>query len=207
MSITAEPADIFLTKGRGFISRGIRWFSQSIGEQRTQVNHVGIVVTPGTIHTAEVVEALSYVQKHPLWQAYGPPRNDDVSIYRPLNLDAAEKEQIIRVAKAQVGRSYGYMKIITHFLDWLLLGSYVFRRLTQDPHYPICSWLVAHAYAAAGKHFGVAPGAAQPDDIWDFVTGHPQTYQCIRPLTPLESLVAEDPGDRRDSLSPEVPLQ
>ena len=38
--------------------------------------------------------------------------------------------------------------------------------------YPICSWLVAHAYGAAGVHFDVPPGAATPDDIWDYVISH-----------------------------------
>lgn len=202
MSIQYQSADIFLTKGQGLISRCIRFFSRSIGEKRTQVNHVGIVVTPGAMHTAEVVEALSDVQRHTLWKNYGPPRNDYVSVYRPLNLDSAEKEHITNVAAAQVGRSYGYVKIIAHFLDWLLLGAYVFRRLTQDTEYPICSWLVAHAYAAVGKNFGVAPGAAQPDDIWDFVTGHPQIYQCIQPLHQLESLIAADENILHDHIAP-----
>ena len=69
--------------------------------------------------------------------------------------------------------------------DWALLGAYVFRRLGRMDRYPICSWLVAHSYKAAGLHFGVAPGAATPDDIWDFVTTRTDRFQEIRPLGPL----------------------
>ena len=48
--------------------------------------------------------------------------------------------------------------------------------------YPICSWLVAHAFAKAGKTFGVPPGMASPDDIWDFVNEEPEKYSEIMPL-------------------------
>ena len=69
-------------------------------------------------------------------------------------------------------------------LDWILQGAYVFRRLTSDQRYPICSWLVAHAFSKAGKNFGVAAGAAQPDDIWDFVSDpqNHEKYSCIHEL-------------------------
>jgi hypothetical protein len=41
---------------------------------------------------------------------------------------------------------------------------------------------VAHAYSKAGKDFGVDPGAAQPDDIWDFIQDNPEKYELIHPL-------------------------
>ena len=84
-----------------------------------------------------------------------------------------------------MGKTYGYFKIIMHLLDWLLLGAYVFRRLTTNGNYPICSWLVAHAFAKADKNFGVAPGAANPDDIWDFVEENPDKYEQVHPLQPI----------------------
>jgi hypothetical protein len=85
-------------------------------------------------------------------------------------------------ALKQVGKRYGIFTAIGHLLDWLLLGAYVFRRITQNENYPICSWLVAHAFAMAGKNFDVEPGAAQPDDIWDFIQKNPDKYQMIHPL-------------------------
>ncbi len=51
--------------------------------------------------------------------------------------------------------------------------------------YPICSWLVAHAFACAGKDFGCEAGAATPDDIWDFVTTNADKYVRIHPLVPI----------------------
>jgi hypothetical protein len=61
----------------------------------------------------------------------------------------------------------------------------VFRRLADSGKYPICSWLVAHAFSKAGKNFGVEPGAAEPDDIWDFVTTHRDKFACMHPLERL----------------------
>jgi len=85
-------------------------------------------------------------------------------------------------ALRQVGKSHGYVKAVAHFLDWVLLGAYVFRRMARSKRYPICSWLVADAFKTAGKHFGVAPGAASPDDIWDFMQAHYETIHSLRPL-------------------------
>ncbi len=183
MSETLQPGDIFLTRGKGFISKAIRFFSRGIGEPRTKVNHVGIVVGGGPIATAVVVEALSKVFEHPLMQQYGGTSHE-VAIYRPQNIPPEDLAKIGAKAKSYVGREYGYAQIAMHFLDWMLLGAYVFRRLGSD-RYPICSWVVAHAYAAAKYHFGVEPGAATPDDIWDYVTTHPNNYTCIRELSVL----------------------
>ena len=74
MGITLEPGDIFLTRGCSFISKAIRYITRSIGEKRTKVNHVGLVVQRGDIKTAIGVEALSKVIRHTLWSQYGPPR-------------------------------------------------------------------------------------------------------------------------------------
>jgi len=67
MNIFLEPGDIFLTRGCDLISRAIRFFTKSIGEKRTKVNHVGLVVQRGNIKTAIVVEAQSKVVRHKLW--------------------------------------------------------------------------------------------------------------------------------------------
>ena len=107
-----------------------------------------------------------------------------MAIYRPTNLTDEEQTQILMAANSYAGKRYGYLKIFLHFFDWLLVGEYAFRRLGRMDRYPICSWLVAHSYKKAGKHFGVPARAANPDDIWDFVTDSAH-YSCIRELRPL----------------------
>jgi hypothetical protein len=185
-NVQLQPGDIFLTRGQGWLSKAIRRFTTTFGESRSKVNHVGIITTEGDLSTAAAVEALHTVKRHTLMEEYGGT-NQEVAIYRPVNLTPAELEAIVKRAEGYVGQSYGYLKIFTHLMDWCLCGAYLFRRLTASDRYPICSWLVAHAYLAAGKDFGVDAGAASPDDIWDFVThrGHRRYYRCVRRLSKL----------------------
>lgn len=182
--IRLEPCDIFLTKGTSFVSKAIRFLTTRFGEKRSQVNHVGIIVDGGTLHSAIAVEALSKVRMHAL-RRYAKKRKTGVAIYRPTNLTDEEKEAIVAKAKTYVDAPYGYLKIVAHLLDWGLQGAYVFRRVTKDDSYPICSWVVAHAYKAAGKSFGVEAWAANPDHIWDFVHNETDKYDQIRGLRPI----------------------
>jgi len=194
MGILLEPGDIFLTRGCSFISRAIRFFTRSKGEKPTKVNHVGLVVQGGDMKTAIAVEAQSKVVRHKLWSRYGPPKKDCVAVYRATNLTAEEIKNIVAEAEKHVGKEYGVPMIIAHFLDWLkgrmlgwLLGwqfsdIYLFRRLIHGDKYPICSWVVADAFAKVGKDFGVEVGMATPDDIWDFVVKNTDKYKEIYPL-------------------------
>jgi hypothetical protein len=183
MGILLEPGDIFLTRGCGCISKAIRYITRSVGEKQTKVNHVGLVVQRGDIKSAIVVEALSKVMRHTLWSQYGgPPKKDFVAVYRATNLTAEQVKDIVAEAGKHVGKKYGTYMIVAHFFDWLLLGVYFFRRLIPGNKYPICSWVVADAFANAGKDFGVEVGMATPDDIWDFIEKNPAKYKEIYPL-------------------------
>ncbi len=183
-ALQLEPCDIFLTRGSSFVSRSIRFFTKRFGEKRSKVNHVGIIVETGNLHSAIAVEALSKVRMHAM-RRYARKRTTEVAIFRPKELKAEDKADIVAKAKTYVDQPYGYGKIVAHLLDWGLQGAYVFRRFTNDDDYPICSWLVAHAYKAAGEGFGVEPGAANPDDIWDYVSEHPDDYERVRELRPI----------------------
>lgn len=177
-TVLLAPGDVVLTRSRGIVGWAIRLFTRSIGESRTKASHTGIIVEGGPLEHAVIVEALSKVKRHRLWVRYAG-RNHEVAVYRPLNLTADELAKVIAKAETYVGRRYGYLKILAHWLDWVLQGAYVLRRLANQDRYPICSWVVAYAFAEAGKHFGVEPGAATPDDIWDFVTGKPDVYREV----------------------------
>ncbi|MFC1628952.1 hypothetical protein ACFL3H_07560 [Gemmatimonadota bacterium] len=181
-----QPCDVFLTRSHSLLGHAIRLATRGFGESRSMVNHVGVVVAGGSTEEAVGVEALSTVKRHSIWKQYGPGSSSDVAVYRPLNLTDVEKTLVVTAAEGYVGRTYGYLKIAAHLKDWLLLGIYFFRRMTRMDDYPICSWLVAHAFAEAGKTFGLPPGKASPDDIWDFVTSNPDKYRPVKPLGPLD---------------------
>ena len=183
--LVVEPGDIFLTQGNSFISKAIRFFSKSGGESRTEVNHVGLVVVGGRPHSATIVEASSTVLRHSM-EGYWNSKNTKVAVFRPKNITPATRDHIVQRANSYVGRKYGYLKIVAHFLDWILGGRYFFRRFAFMDKYPICSWVVAQAYADAGYTFGVDAGAASPDDIWDFVLTNIDKYDMIHGLTLLK---------------------
>jgi hypothetical protein len=178
-----KRGDIFLVHGKGFVPDAIRLLTRRIGERRSRISHVGLIVAPGDLDTAMAVEALKKVRHAPFKQHIG----ETLEVFRPENLTPEETDNICARAMSYVGKTYGYLKILTHTLDGLLMGAYVFRRFTNVDAYPICSWLVAHAYLAAGKDFGVPAGAATPDDIEDFIRKHPDKYSLIHPLRPLGS--------------------
>lgn len=186
MNLILQPGDVFLTRGTSLLSKLIRICTRSFGEKRSKVNHVGIVVEAGGIQNAVVVEALSKVKMHTLWMQYCPPKKDHVAVYRAKNVSLEEMEIIVATAKRQVNKTYGYGKIVAHFLDWCFSGIYFFRWFARNGNYPICSWLVAHAYGEAGFDFGVPREAANPDDIWDFVNEHPHYYEEIVRLGPIK---------------------
>ncbi len=183
-AVVLAPGDIVLTRSGGIVGWAIRLFTRSIGESRTKASHTGVIVEGGPLEGAVIVEALATVKRHPLWARYGRA-NHEVAVFRPLNLSDAHLARIVAKAETYVGRRYGYLKLLAHWADWVLQGAYVFRRLTNQDKYPICSWVVAYAFAEVEKHFGVEPGAATPDDIWDFVTGNPEVYREVVALRRL----------------------
>lgn len=182
--VKLEPGDVFLTRDPGFVPHAIRVFTRHIGEPRTRVNHVGIIVRECDMLTATAVEALIRVRMHPLGR-YAAHPDTSVAVYRPTNLTTTEKRTIVDKAIEYRGDDYGFLKIAAHLMDWGLQGAYLFRRFAWMDDYPICSWLVAHAFAEAGKDFGCPPGAASPDDIWDFATTNPDKYKMVHPLVPI----------------------
>lgn len=179
-SIRLEPGDLVLTRGTGIISRLIRWFSQSWGESKTMVNHVGVISQGGPIWYAVVAEARWSYLVHRLFPAYADT-NQAVAIYRARNVKPTTRSRIATRAASFEGTRYGWTKIVLHAADKLLNGAYFFRRLAFLPNRPICSYAAACAYADYGFSFGVKPYRAQPDDIWDYVVNS-DNYTCVRPL-------------------------
>lgn len=175
--VQLEPLDIFFTRGTGWLSDAIRKATRSRGEAPTIANHVGLIGYPGKGLDAWGLEALATVKFHPLYHQYGP--QSEICVFRPLNLTKQDFDLILKKAGSYVNRKYGALKLLLHAGDYLLGGRYVFRRIGRMDNYPICSYVVADSYAAAGKTFGVPTQAASPDDIWDFIVAHPDKYRFV----------------------------
>lgn len=179
-----EPCDIFFTRAPGWVARAIRWRTRRRGEGVTEVNHVGIVVAPGSFYSAEVVEALVRGARRGQLGEHYAGAADELTVFRPLNLTPRDREIIVARALLYGGRRYGVGKILAHLVGIPWLG--------RSDRWPICSFLVARAYSAAGYDFGVAPCSASPDDIFDFCASRPDRYALVRSMSRLPVLRATE---------------
>ena len=177
------PGDIVLVRSQGVFAWLIRQFTRAAGENRTKVNHVGIMVDKD-----HVVEALQTTVKQGLGARFAGNRRFQIAIYRWKGLTDQERVAVASKAEGYVGRHYGWLKVLAHGLDRIIGGLYFFRRLAREDKYPICSWVVAYSYRVIGKDFGVPPNAADPDHIWDYcVENDTQTqFEEIFPLGVLQ---------------------
>jgi len=165
-----QAGDIVLFRGKSWLSRTIRFHTREKGERISIFNHVGIMIDDHYL-----VEALRKVERTSINDAI----NDNtqlIAVFRNNHLDYSDKHQLSLYAQRQVGKKYGYLKILGHAGDyWLsrILRTEVtwMRKLFRNGRYPICSWLVAYAYArVCGKEFNEThPSYCQPDDIADEV--------------------------------------
>ena len=174
-----QPMDLFFTRSGSWLSEVIRWATREKGEAKTEASHVGAIITPGFLSNVECVEALTKVERHPLWEKYGGS-GQWMTIYRAVNISAPVKRRMARRLRAKVGETYGYGKILLHLL----------RKLTGDPRwldlslldrYPICSYLVATEFDREGFSFGIDGRKATPDDMLDFCEANPDKWKCVRP--------------------------
>lgn len=187
MTPILEPGDIFFARSSSWIARSIR-FMEGLGEpsgETTECNHVGIVVAGGRIADAVIVEAQTKVQRVSLANTYGDAADDArLQFFRPLNLSAWEIRQIVNYAEAQEGKGYGYGKIALHAIDrglsWLFGRNVVlFRRMSFVKTAPICSYLVAQAFATVDRTFGIDERCAQPEEMRDFCWENLDRYSML----------------------------
>lgn len=151
-----RPGDIVIVHGRGLFSRLIRRFSSPA--ERVTATHVALAVSPVAVVEAlpEGVVIRPYSSGH-VWSA--------------VNLSPLERQRIAACALEYVGRPYGWGKIALHALG--------LEQFAAMDGFPICSWVVAAAYAREGYTFGVDHRRATPDDIEDFVRGRPDKFRRV----------------------------
>lgn len=185
------PGDVIVFAGQADLySKLSRWLMQTRGEEPTY-----------SVHTAQFLDARSYLeldiigkirlteeilrkhQKHDMWQRRG------FEVWRLANLTNEERAALNSQALAYLGARFGWAKFVTHLFDGLinkLTGKdlFLFRRLNHDRRYPICSWITSFSYDRALHYtFGVPPECADPDEICDWVSTHPDEWTCVYRLS------------------------
>ena len=147
--IVLRPCDILFVRGSSWYSRAVLWASREPGEQPSMISHVGLVDTPGTLATAEILEAVLRVRRGTIGEFYrGKPSL--LTVARPFTLSERQRKVILEKSRSMEGRAYGYGKLFLHLLDSLLGHAYLFRRLARS-RMPICSWHLASSFAAGSR--------------------------------------------------------
>ncbi len=170
-----QTGDVIHVQGKGILSFLIRFLSRGLFEPRSWASHSAMVLRIS--ESVEIIEAASKVGKRPI-NVYKGKTSKLIISRKPGDLSDDEKKGIISKSEYYHGKKYGGFKLLLHLFDYFLGGLNLFRRLACIDKYPICSWIVAYVYDRVLKYrFGIAPNAAQPDDIsdkcvednWDFV--------------------------------------
>jgi hypothetical protein len=182
-----QAGDIILFAGRGdWYGIASRWVMRTRGESPTYAVHTAQFVDAGRYMELDLVgklratrDILRQHQAHDTWQRRG------FEVWRCRWLTVEQQEAVTRKALAYLGERFGMAKFSTHLLDGLaskVAGREVFffRRLNHDQRYPICSWITAFSYDKALHYrFGVPPECADPDEIDDWVSAHPDEWERV----------------------------
>lgn len=195
MMLHTQPGDVGFTRSNTKLGAVIRYVDVSPDGRPTWANHMLMFTTPGVVGNVPVhqqamaVEAQWHVEHKPWWDRHKDEPGNRIRVYRPLFLRRLEDVDVI-VARAleHVGARYGYWKLGAHALDrYLFNGEKVISSLLFLDSRPICSYLVADAYAEAGylEAFGQDPQGVSPDSGLDFCEDY--SYGAF----PLWKLVGE----------------
>jgi len=163
-----QTGDIICVRGKGWLSKTIRWFSRSRNEALTYANHIAIVKDRYTVSealwTVKETEIYEWMEKHKNFQ-----------VWRFDLLTDAEKDKIYKYLCEYKGNFYGGWKLLFFAGDLgltKLFGKemYIFRKMLFIDYFPICSWLATHAYAKAGYRFrDFDPNYLDPDTMHDII--------------------------------------
>lgn len=163
--------DLLLGRGGNVPSAAIREGTQEPGEAPTVYNHTGVIVRPGNVYKAQVVEALPQGVVRRGVSAYLKPGADSVIIYRHIGLTNDQRAAVAHVAERYVGTHYGWGMVLADAGDWLIGSKWFFRGMIRPGTQIVCSSVAARAYQTVGYTFRALPSidAVTPDDIGDNV--------------------------------------
>jgi hypothetical protein len=97
-------------------------------------------------------------------------------------LTDGQRQALMRQSLAYLNVKFGMARFGAHLLDDLigkLVGRefFLFRHIDPQDRRPVCSGITASVYDRALRYrFGVDAECADPDDIYDWVTTHPDEW-------------------------------
>lgn len=182
-----RAGDIIVFAGQSDLySRVARWIMRLPGEGPTYSVHTAQFISSRYVLEMDIVgriktvdDVLNKRSKLDMWQRRG------FEVWRCRTLTHAQRQALARQTLAFRNRRFGGLAFLMHLLDGVISQAarrdvYAFRRLNHLDRYPVCSEITAMAYDAALHYrFGVDPDCADPDHIYDWVTGHPDEWEQV----------------------------
>ena len=165
-----REGDIIAMRSDTWLSRQIRKVeSRADGGELALVSHVGLFITHDV-----VIEARARVVCTTFPDGF---IGNEYIVLSPTNVTAVQRVAIAKASLLFSARGYGYLKILGQALDVLSGSRWFTSNIFTIDKFPICSYVVAEAYAAAGLDFGVPTKSTTPDDILDYAMRNPAKYE------------------------------
>jgi hypothetical protein len=117
------------------------------------------------------------------WQGLWKPRGFEV--WRCRMLTAEQRTALTHEALRYVNVRFGFLKFSAHALDNVICkllhrDVFLFRHIDPADRHPVCSGITTAVYDTVLHYrFGVDPECADPDQIHDWVSSHPDEWVCI----------------------------
>jgi hypothetical protein len=176
--------DVILFAGQGDLySKVGRWLMRSGGEGPTYAVHTAQFLDSQRVLEMDMVAKVKTVEdvlnkryKLNLWRRRG------FEVWRFKLLTEEQRRALTEQALFYANVRFGAAKFGAHMLDDLICkvahrDIFLFRRLDPDDYHPVCSGITASVYDRAIHYwFGVEPACVDPDQIYDWVTSHPEEW-------------------------------
>lgn len=177
-----KPGDLMMTTGGSLVSQGILWATRQRGEKPSKRAHVGVIGTGGPIEEATVIEAAgTRIREVRILEAYEPETR--VAFFRSVNIPEEDLVGVVEDARRDIGRRYPFGQLLAHLVDERGFGGRrVLRRFVALTGLVVCSGFGGVKFAGRGYAFGAHdPRTLTPDDISDWIEGHPHHWRELFP--------------------------
>ena len=178
--------DIILFAGQGDLyAKASRWLMRGHFESPTYAIDTAQFLDSSRVLEMDFVGRIRAVSdvltnkkryKLDMWRRRG------LEVWRCPTLTDHQRLALTRCALTYTNVRFGTAKCVAHILDDLLgkimhRDVYFLRRIDPADRYPVCSGITATVYdKALGYRFGIEPQCADPDQIHDWVTRHPDEW-------------------------------
>jgi hypothetical protein len=171
------------------LHKGILWFSQSKGEEKSVAKHAGFVSEGGSWGDAKLIEAQRICQEIPVSESLRMWGEFAIFRYRRLDVPVMH-ESIRRIRAKHVGVEYPAYKLLLMAADrlgakWFGGEPNFWVGFASKDERRVCSALVAELYRPQGVTFDrETVDETDPDDLWDWVTSRPEEWDTVVSLVP-----------------------